>query len=79
MATRIYKDVDGNFRRNNDIIPSGSYRLIYNDDQSKAGIYGKDNYFELIPLTDIANLQNEAGAPYADAAALEIALVGFFQ
>ena len=76
MATRVYKDAEGNFRRNNDIFPEDQYRLVYSPDQTKAGIFGKDNYFPFVDMQLIAEYLDESNTPYVDAQALEAALSG---
>lgn len=78
MAVRIYQDSNGNYRKNNDIIPAGNYRLIYNSDQSQVGIIGGTNYFKLLPLMPLSEVQDESGTAYATVADLEAALVDFF-
>jgi len=76
MSVRVYKDDEGNFRRNNDIFPEDNYRLVYNPSQTQAGIFGKDSYYPFVDMQLISEYQNENGIPYADAAALEDALSG---
>lgn len=76
FGQRVYSDVEGNFRINDNIYPKNEYRLSYGVGKTVAAIYGKDNYFELVKPQPIASYLDESGTPYADAAALEAALSG---
>jgi hypothetical protein len=79
FGQRIYKDSEGNFRRENDIFPKNNYRLVYNSDQSKAGIFGKDNYYPVVDFQLIEKFKDEDGIPYASAEELEDALNGLIK
>jgi len=76
MAVRIYKDAAGNYRRNNDIITIGDYRLNYNADRTRASIRGATDYFPLVDIQLVTDYQDEGGTPYADYLELEAALEG---
>lgn len=76
FGQRVYSDVDGNFRVNDNIYPKNEYRLTYGNGKTSAAIYGKDNYFELVKFQPISSYLDESGTPYTDAAALEAALQG---
>lgn len=78
MAVRIYKDSDNLFRLDDGVIPAGAYRLVTTTNPLRVGIYGNTNFFPLIKLRPLSEIQDESGTPYASIDALLTELAGFF-
>jgi len=74
MAVKIYKSLDGKFRKDG-AIQVGKFRMVIDTDNvstaTKVGLYGADNFFELIDLQPIGDIQRENGTPYESVAIFE--------
>ena len=71
---KIYKGEDGKFRKNG-AIQVGKFRMVIDTDEvataTEVGLYGADNFYELIKRQPVGDIQREDGTPYESVAIFE--------